>query len=75
MRADQQAVHTGSSSYSKPSNSGSHHSSSHSSGNPYDSYDKGYEDVYENGDYDDDLYNRDDDYADGVDDAMDELDW
>ena len=43
--------------------------------NPYDSYDAGYEDVYENDDYDWDRYWSDDDYADGVDDAMDELDW
>lgn len=42
---------------------------------PYDSYDAGYEDVYENDDYDWDRYWSDDDYADGVDDAMDELDW
>ncbi len=41
----------------------------------YDSYDAGYEDVYENDDYDWDRYYSDDDYADGVDDAMDELDW
>ena len=27
------------------------------------------------GDYDYDRYDRDSDYADGVDDAMDELDW
>lgn len=40
--------------------------------NPYESYDKGYEDVTEDGDYDDDRYNRDDDYAEGVDDAIDE---
>ena len=40
--------------------------------NPYESYDKGYEDVYEDGDYDDDRYNSDSDYADGVDDAIDE---
>ena len=38
-------------------------------------YDEGYEDVYENEDYDWDRYWSDDEYADGVDDAMDELDW
>ena len=47
-------------------------SSSSSYSNPYESYDKGYEDVYEDGDYDDDRYNSDSDYADGVDDAIDE---
>lgn len=43
--------------------------------NPYKSYDEGYEDVYENDDYDWDRYMSDPDYAEGVDDAMDELDW
>ena len=43
--------------------------------NSWDSYDEGYEDVYENDDYDWDRYYSDDDYAAGVDDAMDELDW
>ena len=33
------------------------------------------DDVYDNDDYDWDRYNSDSDYADGVDDAMDELDW
>ena len=41
----------------------------------HNSYDAGYEDVYENDDYDWDRYYSDDDYANGVDDAMDELDW
>ena len=43
----------------------------------YNSYDKGYDDIYMDGDYDYDRYDRDSDYADGVDDAMDELgeDW
>lgn len=41
--------------------------------NSYDSYDDGYDDVYMDGDYDYDRYDRDSDYADGVDDAMDEL--
>ena len=43
----------------------------------YDSYDDGYDDIYMDGDYDCDRYDRDSDYADGVDDAMDELgeDW
>ena len=42
--------------------------------NTYDSYDDGYEDIYMDGDYDYDRYDRDSDYADGVDDAMDEFD-
>ena len=43
----------------------------------YDSYDDGYDDIYMDGDYDYDRYERDSDYADGVDDAMDEYgeDW
>lgn len=46
--------------------------------NPYASYDSGYEDVYDNDDYDLDRYNSDRDYADGVDDAMEDMedgDW
>ena len=41
------------------------------------SYDDGYDDIYMDGDYDYDRYDRDSDYADGVDDAMDEYgeDW
>ena len=50
-------------------------SSKNYSSNPYKSYDEGYDDVYDNDDYDWDRYYSDDDYADGVDDAMDELDW
>ena len=38
----------------------------------YSSYDDGYDDIYMDGDYDYDRYERDRDYADGVDDAMDE---
>ena len=38
----------------------------------YDSYDDGYDDIYMDGDYDYDRYDRDSDYADGVDDAIDE---
>lgn len=41
----------------------------------YDSYDSGYEDMYENEDYDEERYENDDDYAEGVDDAMDDMDW
>ncbi len=42
--------------------------------NPYKSYDEGYEAVYDDGDYDWDRYNSDSEYAEGVDDALDELD-
>ena len=43
----------------------------------YDSYDDGYDDIYMDGDYDYDRYDRDSGYADGVDEAMDEYeeDW
>lgn len=43
----------------------------------YNSYDQGYDDIYMDGEYDYDRYDRDGDYADGVDDAMDESgeDW
>ena len=65
-----------SSSY-KPSSSSSKYNSSHS----YDSYDDGYDDVYFDSDYDQERYDRDD-YATGVDDAIeddmedgDEGDW
>lgn len=45
--------------------------------NPDASYDDGYEDIYFNDDYDEKRYRTDREYADGVDDAMDELrdDW
>lgn len=65
-----------SSKYSNKSNSTN--KSSYSSGikknttisrSTYDSYD----DIYMDGDYNYDRYDRDSDYADGVDDAMDEL--
>jgi hypothetical protein len=61
---------SGSSSYSSSSSSYSGSSSS----SPYKSYDEGYEAVYDDDDYDWDRYNSDSDYADGVDDALDELD-
>lgn len=41
----------------------------------YSAYDEGYEDVYENDDYDWDRYWSDSDYADGVDDAMEDAEW
>jgi len=37
-------------------------------------YDAGFDDVYLDGEYDEERYRRDQDYADGVDDAMGELD-
>lgn len=52
----------------------SSYSSGSSSSSPYKSYDEGYEAVYDDDDYDWDRYNSDSDYADGVDDALDELD-
>lgn len=50
-------------------------SSSSTQSTSYRSYDDGYEAVYDDDDYDQDRYDSDSDYADGVDDAMDELDW
>lgn len=41
----------------------------------YKSYDDGYDAVYYDEDYDEARYWSDSDYADGVDDAMDEFDW
>ena len=40
-----------------------------------DTYDDGYNDVYEDDDYDWDRYMSDDDYASGVDDAMEDEEW
>ena len=67
---------TPSSSYSgsKTKTSGSTYSGSSKKSSYYDSYDDGYDDVYMDGDYDYDRYDRDPDYADGVDDALDEFD-
>ena len=45
-----------------------------SSYSTYASYDSGYDSIYDDGDYDWDRYQKDKDYADGVDDAMEELD-
>lgn len=61
-----------SSSYSNKSSYSGSSKSKKTYSNPYKSYDEGYEDVYDDGDYDDKWYNSDSDYADGVDDAMDE---
>ena len=67
---------TPSSSYSgsKTKTSGSTYSGSSKKSSYHDSYDDGYDDVYMDGDYDYDRYDRDPDYADGVDDALDEFD-
>lgn len=51
------------------------YSSSEKSYKTYDSYDDGYDAIYDDDDYDEDRYDSDPDYAAGVDDAMDELDW
>ena len=63
------AYATGGNSKKHTGSSNKKHNSS--SGN---SYDEGYEDVFDNDDYDWDRYFKDDDYADGVDDALDEYD-
>ena len=60
-------------------NSGSSSSGKSGSSSKYketglDAYDKGYDDVDIDGDYDEYRYEHDSDYASGVDDAMDELD-
>lgn len=56
---------------SKSSSSGN---SSTTKKKAYESYDDGYDDIYMDGDYDDERYRTDSDYADGVDDAMDDSD-
>lgn len=48
--------------------------SSSKKNNPCNSYDDGYDDIYMDDDYNYDRYYKDSDYADGVDDAMDDLD-
>ena len=53
----------------------SSYSNSKNSYKTYDSYDDGYDAIYDDDDYDEDRYDSDPDYAAGVDDAMDELDW
>ena len=61
---------------SNSSSSASSSKSSYSASSKHrtqDTYDDGYEAVYEDGDYDMDRYYDDDDYASGVDDAMDDL--
>lgn len=70
---------SGSSSYTSSSKSAGSSSKSTSGKtyrnlNPYENYDDGYEAIYYDGEYDQDRYDRDPEYAEGVDDAMDELD-
>ena len=59
------------------SSSSSSSSNSHSSSSSSSSYDDAYDDYYYDGDYDTDRYESDSDYADGIDDVMDEYgdDW
>ena len=57
----------------KSSSSSKKKSTSKSKG--WESYDDGYDDIYFDDDYDWDRYYSDDEYANGVDDAMDDLDW
>lgn len=68
-----------SSSTKKSSSSSSSKKSSSSSSSSWKSYDEGYDAIYEDDDYDWDRYWSDSDYADGVDDAWedmeDEGDW
>ena len=66
--------HSNASSYNSSTKKSSTGTSSSKKSNTYDSYDDGYDDIYMDGDYDYDRYDRDSDYADGVDDAMDEFD-
>ena len=69
---------SGSSSTIKSSNTSSGEKSSSSSKknqSSMDSYDDGYNAIYEDDDYDWDRYWSDDDYAAGVDDAMEDEDW
>ena len=62
---------TGTSSKKTYSSGSSSSKKNHSS---MDSYDDGYNAVYEDDDYDEDRYRTDDDYAAGVDDAMEDED-
>ena len=60
--------------YTAPSTCGPSRSTGRKNLNPYEAYDKGYDSIYYDGEYDEDRYEWDWEYADGVDDAMDELD-
>ena len=56
------------SSYSNNTRKNTYGTSSSPTISTYDSYDEGYDDIYMDGDYDDNRYDNDSDYADGVDD-------
>lgn len=60
-------------SYSDTAKENDYGTSNSKKNNTYDSYDDGYDDIYMDGDYDYDRYDNDSDYAEGVDDAMDEF--
>lgn len=60
---------------SSSSSSGANFPRTYKSNSSYRSYDRGYDDVYNDYDYDWDRYRSDSDYADGVDDAMEDDDW
>lgn len=68
---------SGTSSSSKKSYSSgvSNNHSSKKKNSSTDSYDDGYNAIYEDDDYDWDRYRSDDDYAAGVDDAMEDEEW
>ena len=67
--------YSGSSKSSGSSTKSSGSSSSKKNYSSMDSYDDGYNAIYEDDDYDWDRYWSDDDYAAGVDDAMEDEDW
>lgn len=62
---------------SSNSNSGSYnyYNNSPSTKRNFDSYSEGYDNIYMDDDFDMDRYYSDSDYASGVDDAMEDLDW
>ena len=66
---------TSSSSKKSYSSGSSGNRSSKKKSSSTDSYDDGYNAVYEDDDYDWDRYRSDDDYATGVDDAMEDEEW
>lgn len=68
-------VGSSTSSSTKKNSSSSSTKKSSSSGSSWKSYDEGYDAIYEDDDYDWDRYWSDSDYADGVDDAMEDMDW
>lgn len=63
-----------SSSNTKPSSS-KNKSSAANARKSAENYDAGYNAIYEDDDYSQKRYNKDSDYAAGVDDAIDDLDW